>query len=115
MCRVWYILVSRRYIAPDLLSGYAPSNGVAEMKNLHILEVARSMMYTMNVSKFVWSEAVMMATYLINHMPSRVNGMKSPCEMLLGENKLLVAPKVFGCTFVRDHRPLVGKLDPRAI
>src|SRR3954465_2548277 len=42
--------------------------------------------------------------------------MKSPCEMLLGENKLLVAPKVFGCTcFVRDHRPLVGKLDPRAV
>jgi hypothetical protein len=58
----------------------------------------------------------MTATYLINRMPSRVIGMKSPCEMLLGENKFLVAPKVFGCTcFVRDHRPLVGKLDPRAV
>ena len=58
----------------------------------------------------------MTATYLINRMPSRVIGMKSPCEMLLGENKFLVSPKLFGCTcFVRDHRPSVGKLDPRAI
>lgn len=58
----------------------------------------------------------MTATYLINRMPSRVIGMKSPCEMLLGENIFLVPPKLFGCTcFVRDHRPSVGKLDPRAL
>lgn len=73
-------------------------------------------MFTMNVPKFFWSEAVLTATYLINHTPSRVLGMKTPCEMLLGENKFLVPPKVFGCTcFVRDHRPSVGKLDPRAV
>jgi hypothetical protein len=42
--------------------------------------------------------------------------MKSPCELLLGENKFVVPPKVFGCTcFVRDHMPSVTKLDPRAI
>lgn len=42
--------------------------------------------------------------------------MKTPCEMQLGENKFMVPPKVFGCTcFVRDHRPSVGKLDPRAL
>jgi transposase InsO family protein len=67
-----------------------PQNGVAERKNRHILEVARSLMYTMNVPKKLWSEAVMTATYLINRMPSRVIGIKSPCEMLMGENKFLV-------------------------
>jgi len=42
--------------------------------------------------------------------------MKSPCELLLGENKFAVPPRVFGCTcFVRDHRPSVTKLDPKAI
>src|SRR5438045_5821425 len=42
--------------------------------------------------------------------------MKTPCEMLLGETKFVVPPKVFGSTcFVRDHRPTMGKLDPRAI
>lgn len=93
-----------------------PQNGVAERKNRHILKVARSLMFTMNVPKFLWSEAVLTATYLINRTPSRVLGMKTPCEVLLGENKFVVPPKVFGCTcFVRDHRPSVGKLDPRAI
>nr|XP_051211169.1 uncharacterized protein LOC127328621 [Lolium perenne] len=46
--------------------GTPPQNGVAERKNRHILEVARSLMFTMNVPKFLWSEAVMTATYLIN-------------------------------------------------
>jgi transposase InsO family protein len=44
----------------------SPQNGVAERKNRHLLEVARSLMFTMNVPKFLWSEAVMTATYLIN-------------------------------------------------
>jgi hypothetical protein len=47
-----------------------PRNGVAERKNRHILEVARSLIFTMNVPKFLWSEAVMTSTYLINIMPS---------------------------------------------
>ena len=93
-----------------------PQNGVAERKNRHILEVARSLMFTMNVPKFLWSEAVMTATYLINRMPSKILGMKSPCELLLNTNDFVVPPKLFGCTcFVRDHRPSVGKLDHRAI
>jgi hypothetical protein len=67
-------------------------------------------MFTMNVPKFLWSEAVMTATYLINRMPSRMLGMKTPYEMIYGKNEFIV------CTsFVRDHRPSVGKLDPRAV
>ena len=93
-----------------------PQNGVAERKNRHLLEVTRSLMHTMNVPKFLWSEAVLTAIHLINRMPSRVLGMKSPCEMLFGKNEFLVPPRVFGCTcFVRDHRPGVGKLDSQAI
>jgi hypothetical protein len=34
-------------------------NGVAKRKNIHLLHVAHSLMLTMNVSKFLWSEAVM--------------------------------------------------------
>ena len=54
-----------------------PQNGVAERKNRHILKVARSLMFTMNVPKYLWSEAVLTATYLINCTPSRVLGMKT--------------------------------------
>jgi hypothetical protein len=36
--------------------------------------------------------------------------------MIYGKNEFIVPPKVFGCTcFVIDHRPSVGKLDPRAV
>jgi hypothetical protein len=70
-------------------------------------------MLTMNVPKFLWSEAVMTAAYLINRMSSRILGMKTPCEILLGSNIFVIPPRVFGCTcFVRDHRITVDKLDP---
>jgi transposase InsO family protein len=73
-------------------------NGVAERKNRHILEVARALMFTMNVPKFLWSEAVLTATYLINRTPLRVTGMKSPCELILKDNTFVVPPKLFRCT-----------------
>jgi hypothetical protein len=42
--------------------------------------------------------------------------MKSPAELLLGQQEFKVPPKVFGCVcFVRDHRPSISKLDPRAV
>ncbi|KAJ7946112.1 Retrovirus-related Pol polyprotein from transposon TNT 1-94 [Quillaja saponaria] len=41
-------------------------NGVAERKNRHLLEVARSLMFTMNVPKTYWGDAVLSAAYLIN-------------------------------------------------
>jgi hypothetical protein len=92
-----------------------PKNGVAERKNRHILEVVRSLMFTMNVPKFLWSEAVITATYLINRTPSRILGMKTPYELIFGENEFVIPQKIFGCNcFVTDHRPSVGKLDPRA-
>ena len=77
--------------------GTPPQNGVAERKNRHLLEVARSLMFQMNVPKYLWSEAVMTATYLINRMPSRILNMKSPAELLLGKCDFRVPPKVFGC------------------
>lgn len=91
-------------------------NGVAERKNRHLLEVARSLMFTMNVPKFLWGEAVKTATYLINRMPLRVLDNKTPAELLLNSNDFTVAPKVFGYVcFIHDYRNDVRKLDPRAI
>jgi transposase InsO family protein len=91
-------------------------NGVVERKNRHLLEVARSLMFTTNIPKFFWGEAVKTATYLINRMPLRIIGYKTPAECLFKSNEFIVPPKVFGCVcFVHDYRNSVGKLDPRAI
>jgi hypothetical protein len=48
------------------------------------------MMFQMNVPKYLWSEAVLTAAYLINRMPSRILGMKSPVELLLGQRDFKV-------------------------
>jgi hypothetical protein len=91
-------------------------NGVAEQKNRHLLEVARSIMFTMNVPKFLWGEAAKTATYIFNCMPLQVFENKSPVELLLNSNEFVVPPKIFGCVcFVHDYKNNVRKLDPRAI
>ncbi|RVW16161.1 Retrovirus-related Pol polyprotein from transposon RE2 [Vitis vinifera] len=58
-------------------------NGIAERKNRHLLEVARSLMFSMNVPKLLWGQAVLTAAYLINRMPSRVLKFQTPCQTLL--------------------------------
>jgi transposase InsO family protein len=96
--------------------GTSEQNGLAERKNRHLLEITRCIMLSMNVPKFLWSEAVMTAAYLMNRMPTRALGYKTPIECLVGETKYVVPPKVFGCVcFVKDYRPSVGKLDPKAL
>ena len=95
-------------------------NGVAERKNRH-LEVARSIMFTTNVSKHFWGEAVLIATYLINRMPSRVLKFQTPCQtpLLSYPDTRIISSlplKVFGCTsFVHIHQQHQRKLDPKAI
>ena len=53
-------------------------NGVAERKNRHLLEVTRSLVFTSNIPKRFWGEVVLIATYLINRMPSRILKFKTP-------------------------------------
>ncbi|RVW80146.1 Retrovirus-related Pol polyprotein from transposon TNT 1-94 [Vitis vinifera] len=40
-------------------------------------------MFSMNVSKLFWGQAVLTAAYLINRMPSRVLKFQTPCQTLL--------------------------------
>ena len=75
-------------------------NGVAEMKNRHILEVAHAIMFNMNIPKYLWGDVVLTATYLINRLPSRPLQFKTPYSILqslyphISTNTLPV--KVFG-------------------
>jgi hypothetical protein len=60
----------------------------------------------MNVPKFLGSEAIMAAVYLINRMSSRILRLKTLCEILLGSKIFVIPPRLFGCTyFIRNHRP----------
>jgi len=44
-------------------------NGVGKRKNMHLLEVARSVLFTMHVPKVYWGDVKLIAAYLINKMP----------------------------------------------
>ncbi|KAJ9679119.1 hypothetical protein PVL29_021142 [Vitis rotundifolia] len=96
-------------------------NGVAEMKNGHLLNTTRALLFQGNVPKSYWGEAVLTTTYMINRIPSRVLDNKRPVKILKSfyphfrtSNGLI--PRVFGCTaFVHVHSQHRDKLDPRAI
>ena len=96
-------------------------NGVAERKNRHLLEVARSIMFQNNVPKHFWGDAILTATFLINRMPSKILKFKAPLDVLkqqFPENRYFsTSPlKVFGCTcFVHVHSHDRNKFAPRAI
>ncbi|CAL8996654.1 unnamed protein product, partial [Prunus brigantina] len=95
--------------------GTPQQNGVAERKNRDLLEKTRSLMFQMNVPKRFWSQTVLTAAYLINRLPSRILGSKSPLEILKNRKIDLSHLRVFGCLcFVHVQATQRDKFDPRA-
>ena len=95
---------------------YTPQqNGVAERKNRHLMEVARSMMFQTNVPKKFWSDAVTTACYLINRTPTLILQGLSPFEVLNRYKPSLEHMKIFGCLcFVMVPGELRNKLEARS-
>lgn len=54
------------------MSDTPQQDGIVECKNRHLLEVACAIMFSMHVPKYLWGEVVLIATYLINRMSSKV-------------------------------------------
>ncbi|KAK3015726.1 hypothetical protein RJ639_005926 [Escallonia herrerae] len=68
-------------------------NGVAERKNRHLLKTARALLFQIKVPKPFWADAISTACFLIN-----------------------LNSRIFGSTcFVRDVRPHLTKLNPKAL
>ena len=84
-----------------------------------MLEVARAIMLTMHVPKYLWGEAVLTAAYLINRMPTRVLNFSTPLAVFKNyypESHMHtdLSLKVFGCTaFIHIRHNSQLKLDPR--
>ena len=78
-------------------------------------------MFQQTVPKSYWGEDVLTSAYVINTIPSRVLGCKSPLETLSQfysdiRSSFNLAPRVFGCTsFVHIHNHNQRKLDPRTL
>ena len=84
-------------------------NGVTERKNIHLLDVARSLMFSTNVPKHFWGEVVLTAAYLINRKTY-------PTTWSTTWLFSTMSPRFFGCSaFVHIHSQNRSKLDPRSI
>lgn len=102
-------------------SYYSPQqNGIVERENRYLLEVSRSLLFSRNVPKYLWGEAIITAAYLLNYIPARVLQLQTPLNVFLKfftpTHPFTSLPlKTFDCNaFVYEHKQL-RKLEPRDI
>nr|KYP45441.1 Retrovirus-related Pol polyprotein from transposon TNT 1-94 [Cajanus cajan] len=92
-------------------------NGVAERKNRHLVETARTILLHHKVPLRFWGDAILTACYLINRMPSSVLSNQIPYTILYPQKDLYPVPlHVFGCTcFVQDFTPGKDKFSAKSL
>ena len=96
---------------------YTPQqNGVAEHKNHHLVETARTLLLHHRVLQRFWENATLVACYLINRIPSSVLHDKIPHSILFPNPPLFcLPPRVFGCVcFIHILTPRQDKLSAKA-
>ena len=100
---------------------YTPQqNGVAEQKKRHLLEVAHSLMISTSLPSYLWGDAILTATHLINRMSSRILHLQTPLDCLKESypSPRLVSEvplRVFGSTaYVHNFGPNQTKFTPKA-
>jgi len=72
-------------------------NGVAERKNLHLLDVVRTLLLESHVSSRFWCEALSIVVHLINRMSFPPIGNESPFTRLYGHPQNYSTLRVFSC------------------
>ena len=79
----WPFLKRAKHDSSSSCIGTLEQNGIIECKNRHLLKVARAIRFAMGVPKYLWSEAALKASYLINRMPTRILKFQTPLHLFL--------------------------------
>ena len=95
---------------------------MAERKIRHLLEVARSLMFSNGVPKYLWGEAILTSAYLISRLSYRVLKFQTPRQAFIKifhHARVLSSNlpfKIFGySTFAHVYPQNRSKLDLRSI
>ena len=102
-------------VAQYTMSGSPDQNGVAERRNQTLLDMVRSMLSSSKLPKFLWTEALKTAVYILNRVPTKAI-LKTPFELLKCWKPSLRHMRFWGCSSkVRIYNPQEKKLDPMTI
>ncbi|GJT50222.1 putative ribonuclease H-like domain-containing protein [Tanacetum coccineum] len=90
-------------------------NGVAERKNMTLIEAARTMLADSLLPTVFWAEAVNTACYVMNRVLVTKPHNKRPYELIIGRPPSISFMRPFGCpvTILNTLNPL-GKFDGKA-
>ena len=77
-------------------------NGVVERKNRTLLEISRALMFETRMPVRFWTEAIAIATYLINRLPTKTLYFKTSLATLHTFTPVpsshSLPPRIFGCS-----------------
>ena len=79
---------------------------------INTFETTKALLFQMHVPKHFWADAVSIACFFINWMPSSVLNLDTPYHILFPNKPLFpIEPRIFG----QDGRPQVSKLDHKSL
>jgi hypothetical protein len=95
---------------------YSPQqNGVMEMRNQTVVEMARCLLKSMNVPPQFWGEVARTAVYILNRAQMRALNGVTPYELWHGRKPNVQHLRMFGCVaHVKKTGPGVNKLADRS-
>ncbi|MCO5575348.1 hypothetical protein L7F22_029148 [Adiantum nelumboides] len=96
---------------------YTPQqNGVAERKNMSLMEMDRCMLKAKSLPHKLWMEAVACAAHVLNRCPTRALKTITPYESWYDRKPSVSYLRVFGClAYAHIPQQLRGKLDDKAV
>ncbi|KAJ7961891.1 Retrovirus-related Pol polyprotein from transposon TNT 1-94 [Quillaja saponaria] len=87
-----HFMTSQGMLHQSSCSHTPQQNGVAERKNRHLIETARTLLLHGHVPLRFWGDAVLTACYLINRMPSSTLHNKIPYSIIFPNHPLYSLP-----------------------
>ncbi|KAA0035083.1 reverse transcriptase [Cucumis melo var. makuwa] len=119
-CSLKHFISLKGNCSPNLVCLHSSTKWSGRTKNRHLVEVARSLMLSTSLPSYLWGDAILTTTHLINKMPSRILHLQTPLDCLkesYPSTRLVseVPLRVFGCTaYVHNFGPNQTKFTPRA-